>query len=331
MPVKTSGFGTRHSTFWWSGEGADFHEDGASLALRSQACRIEVAKVLGRKPDLPRRNGQDESETLRPRHVPLPVRCGASRRPPRRATSRPTSSAATSACAASTSASDGLGRLRAAGRAVCDARRVHPATRHGATSRPSAASSSSLGFSYDWSREITPPTPATCAGPSGSSASSTSAVSPIWPRSPSTGARRRHRAGQRRNKGRQVCERGYPVEPRADAAMDAEITAYADRLSTISTTSTGRKAIKAMQRDWVGRSRGRRRAFRLSGRRRRSTVLHHAARTLFGATYVVLAPEHPLVDKFTTPAQRAPCGPTSSAPTRRSERSAPRPTQRPAC
>jgi leucyl-tRNA synthetase len=88
------------------------------------------------------------------------------------------------------------------------------------------------------------------------------------------------------------------------------ITAYAERLLADLDLVDWPEPIKEMQRNWIGRSEGAEVDFRLqqvpagadSGCIR---VFTTRPDTLFGATYMVLAPEHPLVDALTTPGQRA--------------------------
>jgi leucyl-tRNA synthetase len=60
-----------------------------------------------------------------------------------------------------------------------------------------------------------------------------------------------------------------------------------------------------MQRNWIGRSEGAKVNFAVAGGDATITVFTTRPDTLFGATYMVLAPEHPLVDAITTAAQRA--------------------------
>ena len=73
-----------------------------------------------------------------------------------------------------------------------------------------------------------------------------------------------------------------------------------------SSGSTGPSRIKEMQRNWIGRSEGAEVRLRARGRRTASCAIFTTRPdTLFGATYMVLAPEHPLVAALTTPAQRA--------------------------
>lgn len=74
------------------------------------------------------------------------------------------------------------------------------------------------------------------------------------------------------------------------------ITAYADRLLDDLDALDWPEAIKLQQRNWIGRSEGARVDFPLGDQA--VTVFTTRPDTLFGATYMVLAPEHPLVDKF---------------------------------
>src|SRR5262249_52115227 len=65
------------------------------------------------------------------------------------------------------------------------------------------------------------------------------------------------------------------------------------------------ESIKTMQREWIGRSEGADVDFKLSAHPGAIRVFTTRPDTLFGATYMVLAPEHPLVEAITTPEQRA--------------------------
>ena len=82
------------------------------------------------------------------------------------------------------------------------------------------------------------------------------------------------------------------------------ITRYADRLLDDLAEVDWPESTLAMQRNWIGRSEGAEVTFPVADRAaRRSGVFTTRPDTLFGATYMVLAPEHPLVAKLTTPAQ----------------------------
>lgn len=98
---------------------------------------------------------------------------------------------------------------------------------------------------------------------------------------------------------------GFPVVRRPMRQWMLRITAYAQRLVDELDGLDWPDSIKALQRNWIGRSEGAEVHFPIVGTD--STILVFTTRpdTLFGATYVVLAPEHPLVDKVTTTAQRA--------------------------
>ncbi|MFD7244326.1 leucine--tRNA ligase [Streptomyces massasporeus] len=93
-------------------------------------------------------------------------------------------------------------------------------------------------------------------------------------------------------------ERGnFPVFKAKLRQWNMRITAYADRLLDDLTELDWPEAIKLQQRNWIGRSEGARVDFPIDGER--ITVFTTRPDTLFGATYMVLAPEHPLVEKFT--------------------------------
>ncbi|MBN1960009.1 MAG: leucine--tRNA ligase [Deltaproteobacteria bacterium] len=100
------------------------------------------------------------------------------------------------------------------------------------------------------------------------------------------------------------CERcGTPVERRNMRQWMLKITAYADRLHTDLEGLDWPESTREMQRNWIGRSEGAEIDFNTSAGPLR--VFTTRPDTLFGATYMVLAPEHPLVDKIATLAQKA--------------------------
>jgi leucyl-tRNA synthetase len=83
-----------------------------------------------------------------------------------------------------------------------------------------------------------------------------------------------------------------------------KITAYAERLLDDLKLVDWPESIKEQQRNWIGRSEGAEVEFRVQGSESSIRVFTTRPDTLFGATYMVLAPEHPLVDKITTPEHR---------------------------
>jgi len=96
---------------------------------------------------------------------------------------------------------------------------------------------------------------------------------------------------------------GFPVVRRPMRQWMLRITAYADRLLEELDFVNWPESIKLLQRNWIGRSEGAHVAFHLDSSEEAITVFTTRPDTLFGATYVVLAPEHPLVDQVPTPAQ----------------------------
>ncbi len=82
------------------------------------------------------------------------------------------------------------------------------------------------------------------------------------------------------------------------------ITKYADRLERDLDPVDWPEAIKLMQQNWIGRSEGAEVEFAIDGSEEVIRVYTTRPDTLFGATYMVLAPEHELVSQITTPQQR---------------------------
>lgn len=101
------------------------------------------------------------------------------------------------------------------------------------------------------------------------------------------------------------CERcGTEVSKKNLTQWFFKITEYADELLEKLDTIDWPEKTKMMQRNWIGRSTGGEIDFRLADRDVSFTVFTTRADTLFGVTYVVLAPEHPLVKQITTEEQR---------------------------
>ena len=103
-------------------------------------------------------------------------------------------------------------------------------------------------------------------------------------------------------------ERGnHPVERRALRQWVLRITAYAERLLADLDGLDWPDSTKRMQAAWIGRSEGAEVEFELENQSLGSLkVFTTRPDTLFGATYMVIAPEHPLVDQLTTSSQKEP-------------------------
>ncbi|KRE61595.1 leucine--tRNA ligase [Nostocoides sp. Soil756] len=94
-------------------------------------------------------------------------------------------------------------------------------------------------------------------------------------------------------------ERGnFPVFKRNLRQWMMRITAYADRLADDLDRVDWPEKVKIMQRNWIGRSSGARVTFPIEGQDAGIEVFTTRPDTLFGATFMVLAPEHPLVDEL---------------------------------
>lgn len=99
-------------------------------------------------------------------------------------------------------------------------------------------------------------------------------------------------------------EGGHPVERRPLRQWILKITAYADRLIQDLDLLDWPEGLKKLQINWIGRSEGCKVHFDVVGQTEKLTVFTTRPDTLFGATYMVLAPEHPMVSAVTTPAQQ---------------------------
>lgn len=97
---------------------------------------------------------------------------------------------------------------------------------------------------------------------------------------------------------------GHPVERKPMKQWMLKITAYADRLLEDLNELDWPESIKDMQRNWIGRSEGAEVTFKIESHSDSFTVFTTRPDTLFGATYAVLAPEHPLVEKVVTNEQQ---------------------------
>ena len=96
---------------------------------------------------------------------------------------------------------------------------------------------------------------------------------------------------------------GYDVIRKPMRQWMLKITAYADRLLDDLEELDWPESIKEMQRNWIGRSVGANVTFKVAGTDKAFTVFTTRPDTLFGATYTVMAPELDLVKEITTPEQ----------------------------
>lgn len=97
---------------------------------------------------------------------------------------------------------------------------------------------------------------------------------------------------------------GYPVVRKNMMQWVIDMPAYADRLLEGLDTIDWPESTKEIQRNWIGKSIGAHVDFKIDGTDEKFTVFTTRADTLFGATYCVLAPEHELVTKVTSTAQK---------------------------
>ncbi len=163
----------------------------------------------------------------------------------------------------------------------------------------------SLGFSYDWDREICTHSPEYYKWTQWiflqlyKKGLAYEAETPInWCPDCLTGL-----ANEEVKDGR--CDRcGHQVERRNTRQWILKITEYADELLYDLDNLDWSDSLKAMQRNWIGRSEGANVEFKLENADKYIEVYTTRPDTLFGATYMVLAPEHPYVKEITTDVQK---------------------------
>lgn len=103
-----------------------------------------------------------------------------------------------------------------------------------------------------------------------------------------------------------VSERGgHPVEQKKMRQWCLRVSAYAERLLHDLETLDWTESLKETQRNWIGRSEGAEMEFRLAGKDCTFTIFTTRGDTIFGVTFMVLAPESELVEEVTTEEQRA--------------------------
>jgi leucyl-tRNA synthetase len=164
----------------------------------------------------------------------------------------------------------------------------------------------SLGFSYDWDREVSTCTPDYYKWTQwiflqlfkrGLAYESEMPIN--WCPSCKTGL-----ANEEVKDG--LCDRCHTkVTRKRIRQWVLKITAYADRLLEGLDGLDWPEPIKLMQRNWIGRSEGASVHFDLDGHAEKLEIYTTRPDTLFGATYMVLSPEHPYVEHITTPEQKA--------------------------
>ncbi|AFL82873.1 leucyl-tRNA synthetase [Belliella baltica DSM 15883] len=97
---------------------------------------------------------------------------------------------------------------------------------------------------------------------------------------------------------------GHPVERKKMMQWSMRITAYADRLLKGLDTVEWTEPIKEMQRNWIGKSKGAEMVFQVKGHDKQIKVFTTRIDTIYGVTYLALAPEHDYVEDLITEDQR---------------------------
>ncbi|MDR0644083.1 MAG: leucine--tRNA ligase [Treponema sp.] len=182
---------------------------------------------------------------------------------------------------------------------------AHPAVTTAANIDKFRAQIKALGFSYDWDREVS-----TCEADyykwtqwiflklfeKGLAYESDSPIN--WCPSCKTGL-----ANEEVKEG--LCDRcGEKVTRKRIRQWILKITAYAERLLEDLDELDWPEPVKLMQRNWIGRSEGANVFFAIDGFSDKLEIYTTRPDTLFGVTYMVLAPEHSLVEKITSSAQK---------------------------
>ena len=244
--------------------------------------------------DPERPDGDERSKSYVLEMLPVPER-RAAHRPPEGLLGRRRRRALPPPHRPAGAAPDGLRRVRPAGREPRDPTGQHPRESTERGDRASSSSSSASGGSRSTGRASSARTSrATTAGRSGSSCSSSSAglayrkeAAVKWCPNDQTVL-----ANEQVIDGR--CERcGAEVEVRQLEQWFFRITDYADRLLDDLDTIEWPEHVKTMQRNWIGRSEGAEVMFRCEELGIDYPVFTTRPDTLFGATFFVMAPEHP--------------------------------------
>jgi len=166
-----------------------------------------------------------------------------------------------------------------------------------------------IGFSYDWSREINTTDPAYYKWTQWifvqlyKKGLAYVSHAPVW-YCPELGTVLANEEVLPTPEGPRSERGNHPVERRPLRQWMLRITAYAERLLKDLDQLDWPESLKEMQRNWIGRSEGAEVHFQVANASDTITVFTTRPDTLFGATYMVLSPEHPLVEKLATPEQR---------------------------
>jgi leucyl-tRNA synthetase len=166
-----------------------------------------------------------------------------------------------------------------------------------------------IGFSYDWSREINTTDPAYYKWTQWifiqlyKKGLAYVSHAPVW-YCPELGTVLANEEVLPTPEGPRSERGNHPVERRPLRQWMLRITAYAERLLKDLDQLDWPESLKEMQRNWIGRSEGAEVHFKVANASDTISVFTTRPDTLFGATYMVLSPEHPLVEKLTTPEQR---------------------------
>ena len=182
---------------------------------------------------------------------------------------------------------------------------THPAVTTAANVERFRSQIKELGFSYDWDREVDTSTEDYYRWTQWiflklfEKGLAYEAESPInWCPSCKTGL-----ANEEVKDG--LCERcGEKVTRKRIRQWILKITAYAERLLADLDLLDWPEPVKLMQRNWIGKSEGANVTFKIDGHSDTLEIYTTRPDTLFGATYMVLSPEHPLVEKLTTAEQK---------------------------
>ena len=116
---------------------------------------------------------------------------------------------------------------------------------------------------------------------------------------------------------------GHPVVQKAMLQWSMRISAFAQRLLDGLEDLNWSESIKETQRHWIGRSQGARIAFKVVGGQGEASLIEVFTTrpdTIFGATFMVIAPEHPMLAQWTSPDQKADVDAYCERAARRSER-----------